>query len=191
MASPKSVIRSQLELGGNLLQQFAKDLTDAEYFHTPSPGTNHAGWLLGHIACTEDWGMSTISGQAAKFDQPMRDLFDGGTTCHASAGKYPSRQEIDKMFRDARDATMQTLASFDEKPVGCALAGRRPGRFLPDARLAMGHDGHAPVLAPGPARLLPHGAEQTATAGVTTCGGAWPGPCRVCHHGLSCPGVCR
>ena len=191
MASPKSVIRSQLELGGNLLQQFAKDLTDAEYFHTPSPGTNHAGWLLGHIACTEDWGMSTISGQAAKFDQPMRDLFDGGTTCHASAGKYPSRQEIDKMFRDARDATMQTLASFDENRWDAPSPEGAPVDFFPTLGSLWGMMGHAPVLAPGPARLLPHGAEQTATAGVTTCGGAWPGPCRVCHLGLSCPGVCR
>ncbi|MBI4716499.1 MAG: DinB family protein [Planctomycetes bacterium] len=114
MSGPKDVIRGQLELGQQLINMMTKDLSDAEYFKPAAPNTNHAGWLLGHIACSEDWGMSLLCGSGMRCPKEMHDIFRGGTKCVPDASRYPARTKIDEMFRDTRAAMLELLRGYDE-----------------------------------------------------------------------------
>ncbi|MHC4697205.1 MAG: DinB family protein [Planctomycetota bacterium] len=114
MASAKDVIRNQLQNGQQLIEMYTGDLSDEEYFHPATPGTNHAAWILGHIAVSEDSLVSMITGQAKRFPQAVHDLLGPSSTCESDASKYPSRSELDEMFRNSRAHTVEALQTFDE-----------------------------------------------------------------------------
>jgi len=113
MSTLNEVILQQLELGGGLIERFTGDIADAEYFIPAIAGGNHIGWLLGHVARTEDWAVSQIAGTPQRFDQRLNDLFRGGSACTPDATNYPSRRGIDELFRNARSHTREVLMSFD------------------------------------------------------------------------------
>lgn len=113
MASPKDVIADQLQRSAFLFQTFTKDFSDAEYFQPAVSGSNHAAWVVGHIACAEDWGRWLLTGAAKQIDEPTHALFKGGSNCMPDAGKYPSRQAIDMMFQNSRARLSDALGAFD------------------------------------------------------------------------------
>ena len=114
MAGPKDVILGQFQFGQMLLEKFTGDLSDAEYFQIPLPGANHVGWLMGHIACTEDWAAGLIAGNKPQIPEATHERFNGNSTCVADATLYPSRTEIDEMFRNSRAKAIETLKAFDD-----------------------------------------------------------------------------
>ena len=109
----KELVLNQLKMGQVLIGEFTADLSDAEYFQPPLAGANHATWILGHLACTEDWAMSLLGGTVYRIPQKLHDAFKGGSTCDADATKYPGRREIDRLFAEARAFTLERLAQSD------------------------------------------------------------------------------
>jgi hypothetical protein len=113
MATPKDLIINQLGSGAYLFEKFTSDLSDVEYFRPPVAGANHAAWILGHVACSEDWMTSPLAGVAPRIPEATRTLFKGGSKCLADASLYPSRREIDELFRNTRAHTIEALKAFD------------------------------------------------------------------------------
>ena len=114
MASPKDVVLEQFQLGHRLIGMMTADLVDAEYFKAAIDGTNHIGWILCHIASSEDTSVPAIMGASPRIAQSTHDLVKGGSPCITDASKYPPRKEIDELFRNTRAATLESLAAFDE-----------------------------------------------------------------------------
>ncbi len=114
MSSAKDVVLGQLQSGDFLIEKFTADLSDTEYFAPPTEGANHAGWILGHIATSEDWAVSKIVGCEKRILESLHDRFRGGAPCVPDASKYPSRKEIDELFRNTRAATIEALQTSDE-----------------------------------------------------------------------------
>ncbi len=115
MVSPKVVIGHQFQGSRLLIEKFTADLTDAEYYAVPVPGGNHAAWILGHIAATEDYLTNKLAGQTLRLAPEIHTLFNGRSTCRPDAGLYPKRDEIDRMFKEVRAASMQILEQFDDR----------------------------------------------------------------------------
>ncbi len=113
MANAKDVVLAQLQTGQFLIDQFTPDLTDEEYFKVPVAGANHPAWLLGHIAISEDSMTASATGSEKILPEPMHEMFKGGSTCHEDASKYPSRGEIDEMFKRSRARAVAALKEFD------------------------------------------------------------------------------
>lgn len=113
MVSPKDVISDQMQRGSFLLNTFTKDLSDAEYFQPAVPQSNHAAWVVGHLACSEDWGRWLLSGIPKRIDDATHALFKGGSVCLPDASKYPSRQSLDSLFAESRKLLLDTLTDFD------------------------------------------------------------------------------
>ena len=114
MTNRKDVVLEQLRLGEYLIEKFTADLSDPEYFMVPAEGANHAGWILGHIAVSEDAITSAATGSPKRLPEPTHELFKGGTECRPDASKYPTRSKIDELFRNARVHTVEALKGFDE-----------------------------------------------------------------------------
>jgi len=114
MACWKDLILNQLQSGAYMIEKFTADLSDAEYFKPPIEGANHAGWVLGHLACTEDWAVGLASGSAMRIPQATHALFKGGSKCLADASKYPSRKALDELFLNTRAHTIEALKTFDQ-----------------------------------------------------------------------------
>ena len=114
MASPKDVIMVQLKTGAELIGKFTADLTDAEYFVAPTPELNHTGWVLGHLACSEDWGIGLLSGQDKKIDTAIHERFAGGKPCTQGPADYPTAGELQTYFQDTRTRLVNALEGFDD-----------------------------------------------------------------------------
>jgi len=114
MESKKDVILNQLATSGFLYTKLTADLSDEEYFKVPLAGGNHVGWCLGHVAVSEDRMSAGATGSKPQTSDATQNLFKGGSTCFADASKYPSRAEIDALFRDNHAHMMEKLKAFDE-----------------------------------------------------------------------------
>ena len=114
MSSLKDVLLSQLRTGQHFFEKFTADLSDAEYFKPPVEGGNHAAWIVGHVACSEDSILSQLIGTPKRIPDTSHELFKGGSTCLADASRYPSRKQIDELFRNSRARTIEELTRFDE-----------------------------------------------------------------------------
>jgi hypothetical protein len=131
MISPKEIIRHQLDTGLQLIELCTKDLNDEEYFTPATVGGNHAAWVTGHLAVSEDTLLTAIMGQAPAIAEDSRGLFSRGSECFADASCYPPRAEIEGLFRDARAHTLEHLASFDDSRWNEPSPKSLDQRFLP------------------------------------------------------------
>lgn len=116
MASPKDVVVQQLIFGQTLFEMFTSDLSDAEYFIPAAKGTNHAAWILGHVAQTEDWMVGLLTGAERTVSEDLQKLFGGSSECSPDADKYPPRKELDEMFRSNRARAIKAAQTVDD---GC------------------------------------------------------------------------
>lgn len=131
MASPKDVIRHQLLNSQMILEKLTRDLSDEEYFTPAVPDANHAGWILGHIAVSEDFMVGKITGTGMRLPKTTHERFNGRSQCYADPTKYPARKEIDEMFRVARARTIEGLTSFNENKWGDQSPEGVPKDFFP------------------------------------------------------------
>ncbi len=115
MASGKDIVAGQLAAGQYLIEKFTADLTDEEFFASPVPGANHAGWILGHIAVSEDSLSAVATGSDKRIPEATQALFGGQSDCSADRSKYPSRKEIEELYRQTRARTLEALKGFDEE----------------------------------------------------------------------------
>lgn len=144
MATLKDVIIGQIQMGQTLFDMFTGDFSDAEFFQPPVSGTNHAGWIFGHIACSEDWAVGLITGKEKRIEKPMHDRFGGSSVCHADASKYPSRKEIDELYRNAHANILEVLESFDESRWDDPAPEGVPKEFFPTIGSMWGMQGAHP-----------------------------------------------
>ena len=114
MGSPKGVVLQQMKTGQMLIEMLTADLTDGEYFIPAADGTNHTGWILGHIAQSEDWMISLLTGAPRVVPEDMQRLFGGTSECVSDASRYPSRETLDTMFRDNRMRAIEAVHNADE-----------------------------------------------------------------------------
>lgn len=131
MATARDVVLGQLKNSQMLLEMLTADLSDAEYFAPALEGTNHAGWILGHLATAEDWAVSKVTGGKQRIPQAIHEKFKGGSKCVPDASAYPSRKELDELFRDARAHTLESLSAFDETKWDDPAPEGVPAEFFP------------------------------------------------------------
>ena len=114
MASPKDVVVHQLTFGQKLFEMYTSDLSDEEYFIPAAEGTNHIAWVLGHIAQTEDWMIGLLTSAERTVSKDLQELFGGSSECSPDAEKYPSRKELDEMFRSNRARAIKAAQTADD-----------------------------------------------------------------------------
>lgn len=130
MSSLRDVILGQIQMGQMLFEMFIEDFSDEEYFRPPFAGANHAAWIFGHIARTEDWAVALIMGTKQRIPAAMHELFDG-EACDADTSKYPTRKEIDELYRNSRGNLLEVLGSFDESRWDEPSPDGAPKKFFP------------------------------------------------------------
>jgi len=131
MPKLKDIVIEQLNSGQYLFNKFTADLTDAEYFKIPVPGANHAAWIVGHVATSEDSLTAAATGKPKRVPENLQKLFKGGSPCNPEASKYPSRKEIDELFRTSRAQTVEALKAFDESTWGDPAPQGYPKELFP------------------------------------------------------------
>jgi hypothetical protein len=121
-------------------------LDDTHRSLEPHPGTKTAGWLVGHLAVTGDFGRRLV-GSTTVCPKEWRPLFNPGSQPSRSAGDYPPMREL----TEALIAVYSGLCDEVPRADRTRLSGENPfeparhalptsGDFV--AYLMTGHLGH-------------------------------------------------
>lgn len=82
----------------SLAEPVMSDLGDSHRGLEPVPGVKTAGWLLGHLAVTGDFGRK-LAGRPPICPAEWRALFNPGTRPSHDSDAYPSMQALRDAFR--------------------------------------------------------------------------------------------
>ncbi|MEO1008436.1 MAG: DinB family protein [Planctomycetota bacterium] len=107
-----------------------------EFFLPACEGTNHAGWVAGHIANTDAGLMQAVGGPKSMLNPRWNELFGDGSTCTAGPSAYPSRDEIIDTLARTRAALRDWLSGLSEAELLEPIEGDL-GRFANSRAMLM------------------------------------------------------
>jgi hypothetical protein len=111
------VMTSPLLHTWNLNLGYAKrlvaDIPDDAMASQPSPGMNHAAWVLGHLACTADM-LGDMIGVKPACPPEWATLFDWNSNPSSDASRYPVKSVLLKALEDAHAGIAAALPGVAE-----------------------------------------------------------------------------
>ena len=108
----RDMLLNQLQGGSFLYENFIKDLSDDDARFQPFPGGSHAIWLLMHVATTEDWVRSTLTGEPMALPAELHEKFSGRGECVPE--NTMTLADAWKLFSETRNRTMALVQEFPE-----------------------------------------------------------------------------
>ncbi len=126
-----------------LITMLLKDLTDAQLLHQAGGSGNHALWIMGHLAVSEEQIRCTFTAQQPQIPGGFLELFGAQTTPESDASRYPARSELLNAMEASRTRTIAWLKAMT--PETARIPSPEDFRmFAPDAITAafgmMGHE---------------------------------------------------
>jgi uncharacterized damage-inducible protein DinB len=83
--------------------------------HQPVPNANHALWVLGHLACSDDFFATHLGGRESVIDEKWPELFGMGSKPIDDPGAYPSLEEVLAALERARQTMLETFQAMGEQ----------------------------------------------------------------------------
>ena len=110
-----------LEMSRRALLGIAEQIPAESRAHQAVPDANHVLWVLGHLATTDDFFLSKLSGQAQKFDEAWLGKFWMKSKPTGSASDYPSFDKLVDAANERRAALVTYLRSLSDEQLAAAM----------------------------------------------------------------------
>jgi uncharacterized damage-inducible protein DinB len=107
--------KAALDLSRRCTLKMVEGIPQDKLCHQPVPGGKHVLWVLGHLACTDDFFATTLGGRESVLDEKWNELFGMGSTPTDDPSAYPTLEEIRTRLGRARQAMLETFQSMDEE----------------------------------------------------------------------------
>ena len=98
-----------------------EDVPLDKLLHQPFPGANHAMWILGHIACADDWFLRTLGPRPSQLPEGWDELFGSGASLRTDSAAYPSWTQVLDQAAARREELVAWFRSLTEDELGQAL----------------------------------------------------------------------
>jgi len=92
---------------------FLEDIPEDKLCYQPFPGTNHALWIIGHLACTDNFLLTAIGGRQTDLPATWNELFGMGSTPQPDPDAYPPPAEVRQQLDARRDELIEWFKSMD------------------------------------------------------------------------------
>jgi hypothetical protein len=112
-----------MQFARGFLKTLLESTPDNVFYTVPVAGGNHAAWVVGHLAVTDDFVLSALSGRQSMLPKEWGELFNGGTICHPDASRYPTRQELEQKLHETRAALEAWYTSLSEEQLATVVQG--------------------------------------------------------------------
>jgi len=89
-------------------------LPEDKILHQPFPEANHAMWILGHLACTDEFFMNKIDGRAFNKFEAWQGKFFMNSKPTANAADYPTLAEVKETLANNRESLISCFKNMDE-----------------------------------------------------------------------------
>lgn len=123
--------KAALDLARKTTLKMIDGIPAGKLCHQPLPNTNHAIWVLGHMAWTDDYFMTSLGGAKPILDESWAKRFGMGSKPTGDAKAYPSLDEVNATAKKTRAALVKWFESLDDAKLGTAFTGDMAG-FAPN-----------------------------------------------------------
>lgn len=106
-------------------------VTPQDWVHQIYPGSNHALWFVGHMASTDNFLLSLLSGNKNANLAGFPQLFGMGSMPSPKAEEYPPPSDVLATMRERRATLLSVLDSLEESALSSPTPDGTPD-FLPD-----------------------------------------------------------
>ena len=113
-----------LQFARGVTLAFAESLSDDQFFERACDGGNHAAFIIGHIASTDDFVLAELTGSPPTMPESLLKLVGGGAPVSDDRDVYPSRGELMAMLADRREASVSYFKSFDDEGLLAPIEGK-------------------------------------------------------------------
>ena len=111
-AAPAAGLLHQLRFARGATERIISDIPTDQLCAQPGSGLNHAMFVVGHLACTDDFFLKEFGGRPLALSERWHQAFSGTPTSDAS--KYPAFAEVKKAFDERREALITWLEGLSE-----------------------------------------------------------------------------
>ncbi|HRX85345.1 MAG TPA: DinB family protein [Phycisphaerae bacterium] len=98
-----------------------EDVPEEKWTHQPVTGGNHAAWIIGHIASTDNFFLTAVAGRESKLPAEWNELFGMGSTPTAELERYPAPAELRDKLAALRGDVLEWYGSLDERQAQAPL----------------------------------------------------------------------
>ena len=91
-----------------------ESLSDEQVMVRPDGKANHAIWITGHLASTDDFILSLLNESQMTLPESWHDLFKSGSKPQDDPAVYPSRREIREACTSMRERMIEWVRSLEE-----------------------------------------------------------------------------
>ncbi len=116
-SSLREIAESAVELSRRSTLKMVADIPNEKFCEQPVPGANHARWVLGHLANTDNWFASTFGKRESVIDESWGKMFGMKTNPVSDPSGYPSVEDVKAALERARLSLIEALKSMDEQQV--------------------------------------------------------------------------
>lgn len=117
----KERFQRALEVSRGLVEELIRDIAASDaWFRPAAEGTNHAMWIVGHLAAADDAFVGLVDPAASDPRDSFRKCFGRGSELSLEPSDYPPIDEVLDYLRDRRAALLAALEKISaddfEKP---------------------------------------------------------------------------
>lgn len=106
--------RAALELARRVTLKMMEGIPPEKACHQPVPGANHVLWVMGHLAGTDSFFLTVVSGRQPVVPGSWEAMFGMGSKPVADLSAYPPLSQVKAVFEDARRTLLEWFSSLDE-----------------------------------------------------------------------------
>jgi uncharacterized damage-inducible protein DinB len=103
------------------LLTLAEDIPHDKLTYQPFPGANHALWILGHLANSDDFFLAELAKKPSpKFEQ-TKPVFSSGSKPTPKLSDYPPIEEVKSYLSSAREGLISWFKSMPPSQLAAPL----------------------------------------------------------------------
>jgi uncharacterized damage-inducible protein DinB len=103
-----------LEFSRRALLGMLEDIPKDRWVHQPITTANHAAWIVGHLAHTDNFFLTSVAGRPSQIPAEWDSLFGMGSQPVGDASAYPNSAELKDQLRARREDLIAWLRGLSE-----------------------------------------------------------------------------
>ena len=89
-------------------------LSEDQFLHQPIDGANHAMWIMGHLACSDEYFLNKLGGKPFDKFEAWEAKFFMKSQPTANASDYPPIAEVKEALANGRERLVGWYGTLDE-----------------------------------------------------------------------------
>lgn len=114
VSSAFEIGKATLDLARRSTLKLVQDIPPDKLTFQPAPNTNHTLWVLGHLASTDNFFLTSFAKLDPVIEESWNELFGMGSEPTDDPQSYPSPGEVKAGLAKARTALAAWFQSMDE-----------------------------------------------------------------------------